>query len=319
MVKLAPDYIIFFDGLTGEFKSDANISEFIPRGDITQPVTSDVKISQKTKVKQGDIWYIPDTYPLSGTVAEIDTNIYTNDQIVSLYVGSDVYTNDVLMPTNSIVPNLSDNNSQAYTVNVQGNSSVTGVDYLMGIDTITRQLMRLEPCLRIMDKDSCTVQTDPEPENVKFRLDDPIISVENIYFAEDRFNVLTLYNRENLSQSTTYYMSVDGTISTTLDTSFLHRKMSMIVEPNEYNLAYASSTLKSQGYNNEIEFTIPSDNDIGLLHDETLLGKKVTIYIEGYPPLESIISAYSMPSYNKIRIVVGLSRSRMTDYLNTEV
>lgn len=320
-MDLKPDYITFFDGLTGVFKDDANISDLVIRGDITQPITSEVKISQKIKVNQGDIWSIPsNSFPLSGVVADIDTNVYTNDQIIFLYVGSDVYTNDILMVNNSLIPNLSVDNNQSYNVSVNGTKTVTGVDYLLGIDTIARQLMRLEPCTRNMNRDGCIIASDPDPVTIKVRLDDPIISVSNVYFAEDRFNVLKLYNRENLSQTTSYYMDDNGTITTTINNTFLHRPKSIIVEPTEWNsLTYASSVLKSQEYNNEIEFTIPINNDIGINHDQFLLGKKIVIYMDGYPPLNSIISGYHISTYDYINITVGLSRSRMTDYLNSEV
>lgn len=314
------DTIVIYDGLSGEHKLDATISKFNICGDIVQSTTSSVTISEADKVNVGDIWYILDDYSLSGTVASVDTNVYTSNQSLTLYVGSDVYVNDILMEDNTLVPNLQDDNEQPYLVSVQGSVSVTATDNLLGLDVLSRQLMRSQPCTRNMYQTGCFILYDSEPEVIEFRLDDPSITVENIFFADDQFNALRLYNTDDLGDVATYYMQSDNSVSTSQDFSLVKSMKSMKVGADEWNsLSYASSVLKSQNYNNEIEFTIKSDNNIGIKHDETILGKKVTVHIEGYNPLDSIISGYEISDMDNIKITLGLSRSRMSDYINKEV
>lgn len=314
------DTIIFIDPLTGEWKCESIISKYTLKGDIVSLATSSVSINMDDKVSVGDIWYIPFDYRLSGVVASIDTNIDTGVQDLTLYVGGDVYPNDVLMVDNTLEPHLVEDNNMYYSVYVNGSVSVTATDNLLGLDTLTRQLMRAQPCTRLMSQDGVYIEYDENPEVIEFRLDDPIISVQNIFFADDQFNTLKLYNQDDLTELATYYMHSDGSVDTNLDTTRVQLLRTMKVGVDEWNsLSYASSVLKSQNYNNEIEFIIPIKNDIGIDHDKYLLGRKVLVHIDGYTPLESIISGYVIEDGYNMKITLGLARSRMTDYLNKEV
>lgn len=320
---MTTDTIIFIDPLgsyEGDFKSESTFTDYTFNGDISQLKPSLVTISKNSIVDIGDIFIIPSKPRISGIVAKVDSLENTSHQTLTLYVGNDVYTNDVLMIDNTLVPNITENNNMPYEVSVTGSSSVVATDNLLPLDSLSRQLMRKQPCTRRMFQNGCNIEYDEDPKVIEFRLDDPIIDVNTMIFASDQFNTLRLYNMDDLSQVNTYYMHNDGSVDDGKpDKKRVQILKTMKVEAENWNsLDYASSILKSQNYSNEIEFVIPIINDIGLDFDEYLLGRKVKVYIDGYLPLETIVSAFRITDAEFMTITLGLSKSRMTDYINKE-
>jgi len=196
---------------------------------------------------------------------------------------------------------------------------------------------------------------DTPLENLTIRLDDPYIKSSYILkIGSDSMTRLRLYQEGNLADYEDYQRLNNGNV--VIDSSFvgpiatwwedyaaitpthpdsiLPQKFSVKVAPTaDYqSLDYATDIFYQNEYDNEIEIELPEHNpyfsltpdrgkfgvyDRPYITIDTLLGRPTRVYLPNSDVyIDTIVSGYEI-SKGVMKIVFGLSRTRLTDVINT--
>ena len=197
--------------------------------------------------------------------------------------------------------------------------------------------------------------TNPITGPLNIRLDDPYIQKSFLLkIGTDKMTRLRLHNQDNLAQYVDYQLLNDGSIvtNTTTATTPWYNEFSSLQAVNANavkaqrfyikeapsdlynNLEYAKDQFYQNEYDNEIEIEVPEDNPYfrlntedengemtaqGTLTVDTLLGRKVKVYLPDSDVfIDTFVSGYEI-SRGTMKIIFGLARSRLTDVINNFV
>lgn len=320
---------IIFDGNTFEHKAEYMFSNEIIERDLVQAIESSVTVFDKDNViDRYDYIYIDDHlgFDILGRVNSVEDDESNKGQrIVKFNWGADIYNNPLLMIGNSLVPNITVNNGQPVNLTVTATTAVTATDEILDTDVALRQLMRSAECVETTNKSSLplsiSLSQTSQLKIFEFNADDSNIANLVAVFSNDTFNTLRLYNEENRSQFVTYYLRDNGTVTT--NSSLAQKPMVLqyesvpIAEYNDINVA--TSKIKSQAYDNKIEFSVAIDNNIQALRlGNDMLGRKVKCNIFG-KQIETKITYVKLYGNAYYDIKLGLTRTKMTDILNSDL
>ena len=194
---------------------------------------------------------------------------------------------------------------------------------------------------------------------LKIRLDDPqILGSYVLKIGQDKMTRLRLYNSDNTAQYADYQLLNDGSIvvdTTAPDPLWTPEQWYLefdyiptnpnSVRPQRYkmqtanadqwnSLAFATDVFKQNEYDNEIEIDLLEDNDLFALDKGTpqsqsygsltsvidiLLGRPVQVYLPGSGLyIDTIVSGYDIKE-GRMKIVFGLTRTRLTDVINNYI
>lgn len=197
---------------------------------------------------------------------------------------------------------------------------------------------------------------EPEPTPplppINIRLDDPFIQKSYLLkIGSDKMTRLRLYNQDDVNMYVDYQLLNDGSIvvDTTTVTAPWHKEFTYETPINAnavtpqglfmknvafdlYNsLDYAKDLFYQNEYDNEIEIEVSESNDIFKLYTDnmewsstyetydTLLGRPANVYLPNSGlSIPTLVSGYEIQS-GVIKIIFGLSRSRLTDIINNFV
>ena len=189
---------------------------------------------------------------------------------------------------------------------------------------------------------------------LKFRLDDPFIDSSYVLkVGQDKVTRMRIYASDSTPPGVAwsdYQLLNDGSI--VLDTAgyitpwwdafSTYPYNANAVEPQKFivkeasegmwaSLDYAKELFAQNEYDNEIEFVVSEDNDLFRLDSDTadpmaqtntcdwILGRPVEVYLPNSAMyLNTIISGYEI-SGGKKKIILGLTRTRLTDVINNYI
>lgn len=188
---------------------------------------------------------------------------------------------------------------------------------------------------------------------LNIRLDDPFIQKSYLLkIGSDKMTRLRLYNQDDITFYEDYQLLNDGSIvtdTTTLtipwDKEFSYETLINVnsVTPQRMfmkqvafdvynNLDYAKDLFYQNEYDNEIEIEVSESNpyfklytddlgwsEVGSPVYDTLLGRPANVYLPNSSVfVKTVVSGYEI-SYGVMKIIFGLSRSRLTDIINNFV
>ena len=312
-------------------------SEFVLSRDLMQLANSTVSVVDADReIQAQDIilfWF--DELPRLGKVLEVDRS---NDiSTVQFAFGVDSHQTDIAFFDAVDLRSFSLSNRQALTVAIDTTGlsyaqHATAPDGVLTADVMFRQFMRRRPLTETYDIVNMTITATliDSPTTIPLRLDHPEISQSYILkIGSDKITRLVLYNQDDTTLFREYQLLNDG--STVDDTgtisanSVLPQRLSIkTASADQYNsLAYAKDVFLQNEHDNEIEIEMPIDNSVFRLGIEgsgttvdTLLGQMVQLYLpQSSLSISTSVSAYQIKG-NIIKIVFGLSRSRLTDIIN---
>lgn len=323
--------IIIYDGKTTnaeemKYKKEFSFSNETFSRDVTSLKKSTVQIyDPENIVETFDLFHVKQYGPFSftGRVIEIEENKKNKIKTLSLIFGADTFTNSVFVENNSL-SNFSflENNWQSLDLKLASSIAVTATDEVLNVDVFARQMLRNGEKVEEMTRREIKIDDfhGVIPSRI-FREDDPELSGFFKNFPDDQYNTLILRNSANKSQKKQYFLTEDGNV--TLDSSLRQKpkiEIEEIVE-NYEDIDYATSKIKQQQYNNEINFSMKLKTEIDALrYDKYLpyLGRKVEIILSSGKKIKSIISAYELKNESYITLKMGLSRSKFTENQNKD-
>lgn len=320
---------IIFDANTFEHKAEYMFSNESIERDLVQAVESSVTVFDKDNViDRYDYIYIDDHlgFDILGRINSVEDDESNKGQrIIKFNWGADIYNNPLLMLGNSLVPNITVNNGQPVNLTVTATTAVTSTDEILDTDVALRQLMRSAECVETTDKSSLpfsiNLNQTAQAKVYEFNADDSNIANLVAVFSNDTFNAFRMYNEENRAQFATFYLQENGNI--TANSSLAQKPMVLQYESvpmAEYSsISIATTKIRSQAYDNKIEFSVALDNNIQALRlGNDMLGRKVKCNIFG-KQIETKITYVKLYGNAYYDIKLGLTRTKMTDILNSDL
>ncbi len=322
--------IIIYEG-TGEtlvYRGEFEGSNLKYNEDLTKLSTSSVNIpNSDVPIKELDLFYTDyKGLELCGRITKIER--YTNYSTLTLAIGHDAFNFDVNMPTNKVEnPNMTNNYMTALYSTVNATGTVTTSDRDLTLDTFLRQLMRQENRFRQMtlndNEDKLLINIQDTPDTL-YHLDLSDNNLSDVYymFATDSYNYMRL---KKDGKYIDYYYTIDGRVTTDVSEAQLPLIQSVQkIEEGDTELTdtdYVLSKFKSQEYNHVVEFNydMTKGNLEALRFDETILGRKLMVYIQEYDiEFKSMISAVSIEN-NIMSIKLGISRIRYSEQKQSDL
>ncbi len=311
--------------LTKKFKGEVFIVDYNFKRDLTQKTFSTLTVHDTNNIIEiFDVFYISHFYgdfqPISGIV--VNTQNITNNKKkkqIQVVFGFDVWTNEIYMPKNSLNGvNLSENNLTQYNVSINTKDSVITSNNFLNFDTLCRQAMRKSPKKESFSSLWDIKITDIGEKEFIVNAEDCRLANLKSQFASDTFNKLTLYNQDDKSKTIIGYLN-DGVYSKTPDPNIVYIPKYEVVQADNFTESYLKDKLKTQSYNNKFEFDINFSESLEAFNfDNTFLGRRVTLFFDEIGKIESFISGYSFKDRNTLHVVMGLTRTRLTELLKKE-
>lgn len=308
--------IVIFNN-KGEFKGDFTYSNFSFKRDLTSRTKSEISIyDEKNIIAKNDIMYL-----IFGNLVWLclicDIKEDKNIKKISFYINYDIFENEVLLLNNSLSNfNLTETNDSAVSLNVIESGAVTTTNNFLNFDTLVRQSMRKSPKQEVVNEFSVSIIESNEATYF-IRLDDPEIQILVEEYANDTWNKLTLYS-EDLSNFNDYYFDSNGNLvpdASTLD--YVIPKYEKVENWNDSS--YAISQFKQQEYANKLEIEIPIDNNLFALQlNNQIMGRKVEIITKNNINFTTIISGIEITDTVKMKVIFGLTRTKLTQKLRKE-
>lgn len=302
----------------GEFKGDFTYANFAFKRDLTSRTKSEITIyDEKNVIAKNDIMYlIFGTLEWLCIISEVKED--RNIKKISFYINCDIFENEVLLKTNSLANfNLTETNNSAVSISIRETDNVTTTNNFLNFDTLVRQSMRKSPKEEVVNELSLSII--PSSDQVYFiRLDDPEINVLIEEYANDTWNKLTLYS-EDLNSKKSYYFDANGNLVTNASTlNYVIPKYEIVENWNDSS--YAISQFKQQEYANKLEIEVPIDNNLFALQlNNKIMGRKVQIITKNNASYTTIISGIEIKDTVKMKVVFGLTRTKLTQKLRKEI
>ncbi len=319
------DNMLIFNPLNQEFKTDITPSDkYSIKRDLTNKVYSTISVYDKDdKLEIYDIIFIEKFFrnkdPLSGMVVNIQ-KINEIEKQVQFVFGSDVWVNEYYLANNSFNGfHKTEKNLTQYGITLDTNDKLITSNNFLNFDTMCRQALRKSQ--KIEDYSNLW---NPQIKDFKDKIyevnaDDNRLTNLKSQFATDNFNKFTIYNTDDKSQKKVGYLN-DGVYSATPDGKTVYTPRYESVQIDNFTDDYIEDKLKSQEYNNKFEFDIDLDTKLEAFYfNNTFLGRRIKLVFSDIKVINTFISGYELKDDNTLHVVLGLTRTRLTELLKKEV
>ena len=292
--------------------------------DITQITYTEITVYDPTNdIKSYDIVYLFDSLRrYVGIVSSF--KVENNTGIKTLSLAFDIDMLNITLPavssTYHFSPGQSFSRQSPIQININFTEVVTTSDTIISLDTALRQAFRKQHLkVEFTFTNIVTLTISPVVSSQIYNLHEADVSIldKAVYFADDSYNYLHLFNQDDVTMSEEYYLLANGTVTTNSALAQLPIKENGATTEvdNWNNIDYATSELKKQEYNNEINFTTIR-TDLIFLKEEPL-GRVINFYLENGTFVKTIISKIEVESSNII-YTLGLSRGKYKEQVNKD-
>ena len=327
--RLFNDNITIFNGAKKklDFKGDFYCKVESLKFDLTGEIQSTIIIynDKNIKININDlIKFEMENKLIIGKIREIKKN--ENNELINEIIfvsNSDLIDYEFIANGNKITfNNLVFNDFNGINFHININEVAITTQQTISLSTALRQIRRKKKLLESIDIiNNEVIVTYNYGDNNFYGLSENDVELTNkiIDFSSDSYNLLYLYNQDNLSQYNIFYLKPNGEVVNfgnvqnsyelpePIDVPYIS-KTEIVEQENYNNLTFAKSKIKDQEYNNQIEFSIPRINNFNFIE----LGSKIEFWTKNGNSIKSVVSFLEIKE-DVINVKLGISRTKFSD------